>query len=118
MVVLAYGTAAHVEQLVAAGLNPYPALPGWLRAYFIALTVLDPLAASLLARRLRSGVVLAVAVLVSDAAANAYANYGLDPSSGVTTGRVVQALVTVLAVAMVVVAPRLWRCGPSQCLHR
>ena len=65
-------------QLVASGFNPYPDLPSWLRIYFTALTVLDPLAAVLPARRRRSGVVIAVVVLVSDAAANGFANYVLD----------------------------------------
>ena len=80
LVVLAYGTAVHVVQLVAAGFNPYEGMPGWLRTYFIALTVLDPLAALLLARRRRSGVALAVVIFVSDAAANGFANYALDPA--------------------------------------
>ncbi|MEX5718028.1 hypothetical protein [Geodermatophilus maliterrae] len=107
--VLAYGTAVHVAQLVLGGGDPYPALPGWLRAYFVSLTLLDPLAAVLLALRRRSGVVLAVAVLVSDAAANAWANYAVDPAVGVTAGRVGQAVVTLLAVALVAATPVLWR---------
>ncbi len=47
VVVLVYGTAVHVVQLVASGIDPYPGVPGWLRTYFTALTVLDPLAAVL-----------------------------------------------------------------------
>jgi len=109
VVVLAYGTAVHVVQLVATGFDPYPGLPGWLRSYFISLTVLDPLAAVLLARRHRVGVVLAVAVLVSDAAANGIANYALDPAAGVTAGRVGHAVIMLLAVGACAVAPRLWR---------
>ncbi|MGQ7296413.1 hypothetical protein [Quadrisphaera sp. KR29] len=50
--------------------------------YFVSLTVLDPLAALLLARRQRTGVVLAVVVLVTDAVANALANYAFDPLRG------------------------------------
>ena len=42
VLVLAYGTVVHLLQLVASGFNPHPALPDWLRAYFTALTVLDP----------------------------------------------------------------------------
>lgn len=109
VVVLTYGTAVHVVQLVASGFDPYPDLPGWLRIYFIALTVLDPLAAVLLGRRRRSGVFLAVAVLVSNTAANGVANYALDPAGGVTAGRVGHAVITVLAVGACVAAPRLWR---------
>ncbi|MCZ2828079.1 hypothetical protein O2W14_04425 [Modestobacter sp. VKM Ac-2986] len=109
VLLLGYGTVVHVVQLVAADLAPYPALPGWLRGYFTGLTVLDPLAAVLLARARRSGVVLAVGVLVTDAAANAWANLVLDPSPGLTPGRVGTAVLTVLALGLVVAARPLWR---------
>lgn len=109
VVVLAYGTAVHVLQLVASGFNPYPDLPGWLRVYFTALTVLDPLAAVLLARRRRSGVVLAVVVLVSDAAANGFANYVLDRAVGFTAGRVGHTVIAMLATGVCAAAPQLWR---------
>jgi len=102
--------------LVSSGFDPYPEAPPWLRTYFVALTVVDLLAAVLLARRTRGGVVLAVAVLVSDAAANGWANYVLDPASGVTVGRVGQAGITVLAVAVCATTPRLWRATAP--LHR
>jgi hypothetical protein len=108
VLVLAYGTVVHV-QLAAAGGIPHPDLPGWLRAYFVSLTLLDPLAAGLVLLRRRSGVVLAVTVLVSDAAANGWANHVLDPASGVTAGRVGQAVVTLLALALLAVTPALWR---------
>ena len=106
---LTYGTVVHVVQLVAADLRPYPDLPGWLRGYFIGLTVLDPLAAVLLARARRSGAVLAVAVLVTDAAANGWANVVLDPSPGVTAGRIGTVVVSALALGLLVLAGRLWR---------
>ncbi|WP_448642673.1 hypothetical protein [Geodermatophilus sp. URMC 63] len=109
VVVLAYGTAVHVVQLALSGGDPYPGLPGWLRAYFVSLTLLDPLAAALLALRRRGGVVLAVGVLVSDAVANGWANYALDPASGATAGRVGQAVVTLLALALLAATPLLWR---------
>ena len=113
VLVLAYGTLVHVAQLAVAGFAPYPELPGWLRVYFVGLTVLDPLAAVLLARGRRSGVVLAVAVLVTDALANGWANYALDPAGGVTAGRVGQAVVTALALTLAVTAPRMWRHAPG-----
>jgi hypothetical protein len=93
--VLAYGTVAHVYQLATSGGHPYPWAPTWLRAYFVALTVLDPLAAVRLARRRRGGLHLAVAVLVTDAAANGYASYALPV--GTAASRVGQAVITVLA---------------------
>ena len=109
VLVLAYGTLVHVVQLMAAGLAPYPELPGWLRVYFVGLTAVDPLAAVLLARRRRSGVLLAVAVLVTDALANGWAAYALDPAGGVTAARVGQAVVTALALAVTAAALPMWR---------
>ena len=58
--------------------------------------------------RRRGGVVLAVGVLVSDAVANGWANYALDPASGVTAGRLGHGVVTLLALALLVMAPPLW----------
>lgn len=105
--VLAYGTLVHVVQLVTGGGDPYPLAPAWLAAYFVSLTVLDPLAAALLWFRRREGLVLACAVLVTDAAANGYANYVLDQDPGMTVGRAAQAVITVLAAALVAWSPRI-----------
>ena len=109
VVVLAYGAVVHAVHLVVAGGLPYPDLPGWLRAYFVSLTVLDPLAAGLLLLRRRSGVVLAVVVLGSDAVANGWVNHVLDPASGVTAGRVGHGVITLLALALLATTPPLWR---------
>jgi hypothetical protein len=100
--VLGYGTVVHVVQL-ADRFPPYPWAPGWLAAYFTALTVADPVAAALLWARRRVGLYLAVAVLVTDAAANAYAIYGLD--GGNTAGQIGQVVVSLIAVAAVATAP-------------
>lgn len=96
---LSYGTAVHVVQLVAGGLDPYPNMPAWLSAYFVCLTIADPVAAVLLWRRSRLGVILGCAVLVSDALANGYANY-IVVDSEVTMGRIGQAIITILAVSL------------------
>jgi hypothetical protein len=106
--VFGYGTVVHVVQLATGGWDPYQLLPGWLAAYFMLLTVLDPLAATLLWLRRREGLVLGCAVLVTDAAANGYANYALDNSGGATAGRISQAAITALAIALLAVAPRVW----------
>ncbi len=115
VIILAYGTAVHVVHLFTAGLDPYPDLPGWLRTYFVALTLFDPLAAILLARCTRKGVALAVAVLVSDALANGWANYVLDATIGLTLGRIGHAVTAMLALGVCAAAPRLWR---ATTLHR
>lgn len=109
VVALAYGTVVHLMQLLTSGGNPHPALPTWLSAYFVSLTVLDLLAAVLLARRHRAGVVLTVAVLVTDATANALANYAYDTTAGITAGRIGQAVITCLALAALAAAPAMWR---------
>jgi len=109
VVALAYGTVVHLVQLLTSGGDPHPTLPAWLSAYFVSLTVLDPLAAVILARHRRSGVVLTVAVLVTDATANALANYAYDPTAGLTAGRIGQAVVTCLALGALVAAPAMWR---------
>lgn len=106
--VLAYGTAVHVVQLLVGGWDPYPSVPEWLAMYFISLTVLDPVAAVLLLLRRRAGLILAYAVLVTDAAANGYANYAIDASVGLTVGRVGHGVITLLALALLAATPRLW----------
>jgi len=113
--VLAYGTAVHVVHLVGSGFDPYPELPVWLRTYFVALTILDPLAAVLLAWCTRTGVVLAAAVLVSNAFANGWANYALDTSVGITEGRFGHAVITLLALGICAFGPQLWRAAALPC---
>ena len=116
--VLAYGTVVHVLQLLAVGWDPYPSAPGWLAVYFVSLTVLDPLAAALLLLRRRAGLILGCAVLVTDAAANGYANYAIDASVGLTVGRVGHAVITLLALALLVATPRLWPWLRPAAMHR
>jgi len=105
--VFSYGTIVHLAQLIGSGFDPYPLAPGWLAAYFVSLTLLDPLAAVLLLQRRRAGSILGCAVLLTDAGANAYANYVLDPRPGITAGRVGQAVINLLALTPFAAAPRL-----------
>ena len=106
---LTYATAVHVVQLRASDGHPYSNVPGWLGAYFISLTLLDPLGTVRLARRRRSRVVLTVAVLVNDVVANALANNLYDASPGVTVGRIGQAVITCIAIAAITAVPAMWR---------
>ncbi|UWP78638.1 hypothetical protein [Dactylosporangium fulvum] len=107
VVVLAYGGAVHVVQLATGGWPPYAWAPAWLAGYFTALTVLDPLAAGLLWARRRAGLVLSVTVLVTDAAANGYATYGLGLDA--PAARIAQAVISVLALTALVTAPAVWK---------
>jgi hypothetical protein len=93
VVVLGYGGVVHVVQLAGGG---YPWAPPWLAAYFVSLTLFDPLAAVLLWARRASGWYLAVLVLVTDAVANGYATYVLPMGS--PAARVAQAVISVLAL--------------------
>jgi hypothetical protein len=103
--VFAYGTGAHLVQLLAGGLRPYPSMPSVLAIYFVALTLLDPATALLLAFRRVEGLVMACVVLVTDVLANAYANYVVDQAAGVTLGRVGLAVITLLTVALLIKIP-------------
>lgn len=108
--VFAYGTAIHLVQLLGGEGDPYPGVSAAVAWFFLALVVLDPLAAVLIARRRRIGLVFGATILLLDAAVNGVVNYPPhDPADGVTAGRVGQAVVTALAVLLVWVTPRLWR---------
>ncbi|MFI6759817.1 hypothetical protein ACIBF5_11850 [Micromonospora sp. NPDC050417] len=67
--VFVYGTVVHLFQLATGGTHPYPDAPTWLAVYFVSLTLLDPLAAGLLAARRAEGLFLGCAVLLTDAIA-------------------------------------------------
>jgi hypothetical protein len=107
--VFGYGTAVHAVQLALSGGRPYQGSPWWLVVSFVSLTLLDPAVAVGLARRRRWAVWSAAVLLVLDAVANGYAVYAVVPASGLTLARVGQAIITVLAIAVVVSAPSLDR---------
>ena len=73
----AIGTFTHSATLIDAGWLPYRSAPLWMNVYWTALTFLDPLAAALLVVRRRVGLILAIAIMVSDVAINSYAAYGM-----------------------------------------
>jgi hypothetical protein len=102
--VLGYGGAVHAIQLVVRGFHPYLWAPTWLAIYFTSLTLADPLAVVLLWARRASGLYLGGAVLVTDAVANGYAIYGLP--GGSATARISQAIISLMAVAALALAPR------------
>lgn len=62
--------------------------------------------------------VLATTVLVSDAAANGWSDYALDDTVGITTGRVGQAVITMVAIALVIALQPLWRATSPCDLYR
>ena len=69
----AIGTSTHVLTLLNRGWVVNPSAPAWMNGYWTALTFLDPLAAVLLIRSRRAGLVLALAIMLSDVAVDTYA---------------------------------------------
>ncbi|RZU74849.1 hypothetical protein EV384_3331 [Micromonospora kangleipakensis] len=97
---LVWGTGVHVADLIAGGTDPYPWAPAWLAAYLVSLTVADPVAAALLLARRRIGMDLTCLILVTDAAANGWALYGLHGGDG--AARTGHAAVTAIALGSLV----------------
>lgn len=73
VVLLAVGTVTHVTDFLRHGWVPYPWAPRWLNLYWTSLAVLDTAAAALLLTGRRFGVDLAMAIMITDLTANAYA---------------------------------------------
>ncbi len=71
------GTTTHIVTMVEYGWHTYSLEPVWLEHYWSSLTILDPLAIILLWTRIRAGLVLALAIMISDVLINSYALYGL-----------------------------------------
>ncbi|OUE24153.1 hypothetical protein [Clavibacter michiganensis] len=101
------GTATHVLDLAIGGADVYAGFPAALRAFWISLTVLDPLVILLLARRRRAGVALGIAVILADIAVNwtVLATVGGIPA----WGAVDQTLFAILVVATAPALLRWWR---------
>jgi len=70
---LSVGTCTHLENFWRAGYLPLPRQPLVFNLYWTALTVFDPLAATLLVVRPRAGLVISVLIMLSDISINAYA---------------------------------------------
>ncbi len=67
----------HARDIWHGGWLPYRADPLLMNWYWTSLTALDPLAAALLFLRPRAGLLLTLAIIVSDVAVNSFAMYGL-----------------------------------------
>lgn len=70
---LSVGTCTHLENTWRAGYLPLPQQPLVFNLYWTALTLLDPLAAVLLVLRPRLGLILSLAIMISDVSINGYA---------------------------------------------
>lgn len=98
------GTASHVLDLIAGGADTYGGFPPALRAFWLSLTVLDPLTVLLLLLRKRASIVLGLVVILADIAVNwtVYFTIGGNPLFGVVNQ-------TVFAIFLLATAPALWR---------
>lgn len=64
------GTTTHIADLVVGGTGAYEGFPLGVRLFWTALTLLDPAVVVLLLLRLRAGVALGAAVILTDIAVN------------------------------------------------
>lgn len=91
------GTATHVVDLALGSREVYAGFPTAVRAFWVSLTVVDPLVVVLLLLRRRAGVVLGVVVIVVDVAVNGTV---LAMTEGLSfAGLVNQSLFAVLVLA-------------------
>ncbi|TDE90065.1 hypothetical protein EXU48_19310 [Occultella glacieicola] len=65
-----FGTSTHVVDLVVSGMDVYAGFPTGVRLFWTSLTVLDAATVALIAVRRRAGVILGVAVILTDIAVN------------------------------------------------
>lgn len=97
-------TTTHLLDPIAGGVETYDGLPAGLRAFWVSLTILDPLTVLLLLFRKRVGPVLGVVVILADITANC--TVFLTFGGSVLFGIVNQ---TVFAAFLLITAPALWR---------
>ncbi len=98
------GTVSHLVDLASAGTAVYAGFPAPVRAFWVALTLLDPAVIALVLRRQRAGVALGASVMVADVAVNGtmFATTGSLTALGMTTQ-------TIFLLAVALTAPLLWR---------
>jgi hypothetical protein len=122
MLGFAVGTTTHVIDLALGGIEVYEGAPTAVRAFWVALTALDPTVIVLMLggapareglaslRWRRAAVVLGAAIMIVDVAVNATMTFAIG-MPGATPGRIGLGLVsqTAFAVFVLATAPVLWR---------
>lgn len=102
------GATSHILDLAAGGVVTYAGFPPAPRAFWVSLTLVDPLAVVLVLLRRRAGVLLGLAIILSDITVNwtVYFTVGGNPLYGVVNQSVFAAILLATAVP-------LWRWMPS-----
>ena len=100
----AIGTTTHVLDIVLGGAEVYDGFPTVVKVFWLSLTIVDPVVIILLVVAPRSGIVLALAVILVDIAVNwmVFTTIGGLSLFGVMCQ-------TSFAVLLVVTADRLWK---------
>ena len=101
------GTFTHLRDIAEFGFLPYVNAPLPLNIYWTSLTFLDPLAIALLLRRLRWGVLLTLAIMLTNVPVNFWASlyvWEVPPLSNVSL-----LLQTAFLAFVLLTAPRLLR---------
>ena len=96
------GTVSHIVDFAQQGADVYATAPPALRLFFVALVVIDPVVVVLILRLRRSGVLLAVAVMVADVAANL-------AMTAIDQGWALALTLPLFGVVVLATAPPLWR---------
>jgi hypothetical protein len=93
------GSTTHAADLVVGGSTVYSDFPLGVRLFWVALTIVDPAIVALLVWRRRSGIVLGIAVIIADIAANwtVFAVVGGLSVFGVVSQSLFAALIAVTA---------------------
>ncbi|MGI9825074.1 hypothetical protein [Agromyces sp. Marseille-Q5079] len=102
------GTVFHLIELLTQGFDVYGSMPGWLRVFWVSLTVIDPFVVILLLLRSRAGIWLGCAVMVADVVVNWSVALSIPGATG--PGLITQPLFLIFLLGT---APLLWKAFPS-----
>lgn len=107
MLCFLWATKNHILDIWRGGFLPYTYAPLALNIYWTSLTLLDPLAITLLYYLPYHGMVLAVLIMVSDIAVNLYATYSLWNSD--LFSNILLQLQMLFGIFLFLTVPILWK---------
>ena len=98
------GTIFHLIELLTQGLGVYGNMPACVRAFWVSLTIVDPLVVILILLRRRAGIWLGGAIMVADVVVNWTMALSVPGATG--PGLITQPLFLLFLLST---APLLWR---------